>query len=275
MKPPRSPLVIVAIAVCIAMLAAIAIAGLVALLTSAALSQEATTDAAADPAQDQSQLYAACMATARSDPAAAEAQAKAWFEQGGSGAAEHCQAVALIGLGRYTEAGELLERLARALPQTEATTIADLFGQAAQAWMLAGSYDRAIAVLDQSVKLAPYDVEFRIDRAVAKASGGKYWESIDDLNEAAEMAPGRNDILVLRATAYRFVEAPELALEDLDRVLASDPRNADALFERGMLHAMAGEIENARAAWQQVLQVAPGSPTAEAAKANLEATATQ
>jgi tetratricopeptide (TPR) repeat protein len=245
------------------------------LLGGVARAQETEAPPAPKPGvfQDANQRYSNCMATARSDPVAAEQAALAWFGEGGGPAAQHCQAVALIGLGRYQEAGELLERLARELPETESGTIADLFGQAAQAWLLAANYDRAVAVLDQSILLAPYDVEFVIDRAVAKASAGKYWEAIDDLNDAVEMAPGRNDILVLRATAYRFVEAPDLALEDVNRVLETEPQNPDALFERGMLHALAGNIDAARADWQQVVALAPGSMAAEAAQANLEATA--
>jgi tetratricopeptide (TPR) repeat protein len=223
--------------------------------------------------RDVDQRYTNCMAMARSDPAVGENEAVTWFGLGGGPAAEHCRSVALIGLGRYAEAGALLEKLAGELPQTETTTIADLFGQAAQAWMLEGSYDRAIADINQSILLAPGDVEFVIDRALALASSGQYWEAIDDLNTAAEMAPGRTDILVLRGTAYRFVEAPELALEDIVRVLEIEPQNPDALFERGMLYALAGDIESARADWQQVVTIAPGSSVAEAAKANLEATA--
>jgi len=271
MKRPRSPLAIVAIIAGIALLAATLVAGLIAIFAVEALGQESAPETQSDP----NQIYANCMATARSNPEAAEADAQAWLAEGGGGAAEHCLAVALIGLGRYAEAGEALEKLARALPQTESSTIADLFGQAAQAWLLDGSYDRAIAVLDQSIKLAPYNVEFLIDRAVARASAARYWEAIDDLNEAEEMAPGRPDILVLRATAYRFVEVPELAKEDLDRVLAKDPRNPDALFERGMLNAMAGDIAAAREDWQLVVQIAPGSVAAETAKENLAATAGQ
>ncbi|MEX1110062.1 MAG: tetratricopeptide repeat protein [Dongiaceae bacterium] len=225
------------------------------------------------PATDPNQRYASCMTLARSDPAAAEGVALAWVAENGGAAAQHCHAISLIGLGRYQEAAELLERLARELPPDQSQTVADLFGQAAQAWMLAGGYDRAIADLDQSIQLAPYDFEFVIDRAVAKASGGLYWEAIDDLNNASEMAPGRTDILILRASAYRFLEATDLAMEDIVRVLEVEPQNAEAIFERGMLRVIAGSIDEARADWQQVVQLVPGSATAEAAQANLEATA--
>lgn len=242
---------------------------------SPALGAEPVPEPKPDLFLDFDQRYTSCMAMARSDPAAGENEAITWFGSGGGPAAEHCRSVALIGLGRYAEAGALLEKLAGEIPQTETATIADLFGQAAQAWLLEGSYDRAIADLNQSIQRAPDDVEFVIDRALALASSGQYWEAIDDLNNAAEMAPGRTDILVLRGTAYRFVDAPELALEDILSVLETEPQNPDALFERGMLYALAGEIESARADWQQVVTVAPGSATAEAAKANLEATAAQ
>ena len=62
---------------------------------------------------------------------------------------------------------------------------------------------------------------------------------------------------------------------EITRVLEIEQQNPDALFERGMLHALAGDIDSARGDWQQVMTVAPGSSAAEAAKANLEATAVQ
>lgn len=244
----------------------------------AAVSVAAAQDPAPPPESkpqqfiDASSRYASCMTGARNDPAAAEQTANTWFNEGGGAAAQHCLAVAYIGLGRYAEAGELLERMARELPEAETATIADLFGQAAQAWLLEGNYDRAIADLDQSTRLAPQNVEFVIDRAVARASGGKYQEAIDDFSKALEMAPGRTDVLVMRATAYRFIESPELALQDITQVLAAEPQNPDALFERGMLHALAGNIDAARADWQQVVTVAPGTMAADVAQANLAAT---
>src|SRR5512135_1865326 len=59
--------------------------------------------------------YEHCMKLAKEDPAAARDLATHWRERGGAHPAEHCFAVALIGLKQYKEAAGHLEKLAQAL----------------------------------------------------------------------------------------------------------------------------------------------------------------
>ncbi len=111
----------------------------------------------------------------------------------------------------------------------------------------------------------------RNNRFVTHAQGFNYhaqWN--DDLNHAIELAPRRADALVLRATAYRYVDSLELAEEDLRRALALDPRSADALLERGIVRRLRNDMAGARADWLQVLRLAPEGGPADAARTNLE-----
>jgi Flp pilus assembly protein TadD len=135
---------------------------------------------------------------------------------------------------------------------------------------MAGDGEQALVADDAALALAPTDVELRIDRAVAYVAVGKYWEAIDDLNGANELEPRRADILVLRASAYRYVESPELAREDLEQAIALDAGNAEAYLERGILDANAGDAAAARADFLKAVELAPNSPTAEAAQARLQ-----
>src|SRR5258708_34892667 len=59
--------------------------------------------------------YARCMDEARQKPAAAFDNANAWRIAGGGHPAEPCADVALIGIGRFADAGTLLEALADAM----------------------------------------------------------------------------------------------------------------------------------------------------------------
>src|SRR3546814_8744869 len=95
--------------------------------------------------------------------------------------------------------------------------------------------------------------DFRIDRAVTFAANGRYGEAIDDLNLALETDPRRVDALVLRASAYRYVDAPDFALENVERALAIAPEHTEALLERGILRRLKGDVAGARAAWLQLL----------------------
>lgn len=229
-----------------------------------------TTPADAQTQADESaQAYVRCMAAARTQPEAALKQARDWAQTGGGGPAKHCEAVALISLGRTVEAAQHLERLAGNTPARNAELREQILAQAGRAWLMAGEADRALATLGAALALDPDNIELLIDRSIAAGTGGRYWEAVDDLNHALDLAPDRPDILILRASAYRALEALDLARDDLDRALGADPDNPDGLLERGNLRRMTGEDEGAAADWRRILEIAPESPAAEAARANL------
>lgn len=214
--------------------------------------------------------YAACMEGARRAPDQTLATAQAWIVRGGGAPAEHCAAVVLIGLGRYVEAAQALERLAGQFQDGDAAVRAGLLAQVGQAWLMAGEVERAAAAQSAALAATPDNVELMVDRSIALASLGRYWEAVDDLNRAEDLAPDRPDILVLRASAYRHLDALELAEADVDRALALDAGNPEALLERGLLRQAAGDPEGARRTWQQVLAAAEDSPAAVAAREHLQ-----
>jgi regulator of sirC expression with transglutaminase-like and TPR domain len=60
------------------------------------------------------------------------------------------------------------------------------------------------------------------------------------------------------------------ARADADAALALDPKNAEALLERGNIRRLTDDPAGARADWLQVVELAAGTPAGDAAKANLE-----
>ena len=214
--------------------------------------------------------YGACMTMVQAQPQTAFEQAEVWAAQGGGQAARHCAAVALIALGRLFEAAQRLELLAAEMPANAIEPRARIYGQAGQAGLTTGEGTKAAPACSAALTLTPADVELMIDRSLARATEGQYWEAIDDLNRAHDLAPTRADILVLRASAYRTLEATDLAADDLERALALDPGNPDGLLERGILRRLDGDVAGARADWTRVLETAGDSPAAQAARANLE-----
>ena len=99
----------------------------------------------------------------------------------------------------------------------------------------------------------------------------KYWEAIDDFNNAAELdrKPGRTADLPGIA-AYRKLGSLDLALEDIQHALQLAPNSALALLERGNLQSGKGNKSAARADWLRVALLAPNTPMQAAAQANLE-----
>ena len=234
------------------------------------------TAAAAGPARaqifesiDHAEEYRACMLLSRQAPEEAFESAGVWEAQGGGHAAQHCAAVALLNLEQYARAATRFQTLAEAMQDRPAALRAEVLAQAGQAWILADETRRAHAAQSAALVLASDNVELWIDRALTLALAENYWEAIDDLNEAEGLAPKRADILIFRASAYRYVDALELAAEDIRRGLALDPDNVEGLLESGIIKRLSGDPEGARADWLKVVTLAGATPAADAARENL------
>jgi tetratricopeptide (TPR) repeat protein len=239
-------------------------------IVTAASAQDESTDADRNEEFRNAQEYTACMTLAQRTPEEALGSAEAWEQAGGGDAARHCAAVALIGMGQYADAASRLEQLGTTLSTGDPALAAQILAQAGIAWQAAEQYERAVAVDTAALKLAPDNADILIDRSVNQFLLGKCWESIDDLNAANELSPDRGDILVFRASAYRCVESYELAREDVDRALALNPENLEALLERGTIRSLTGDPDGARADWLKVAEDAAGTPAGDAAQMNLE-----
>jgi tetratricopeptide (TPR) repeat protein len=221
------------------------------------------------------QHYDRCLQMAHSDPQKAYDDAVSCRDLGGGFPAQHCAAVALVGLKKYTEAATQLEALANIMMQAGSEMRADALEQAGQAWLLAGQPSEAKSAFDAALNFKPKDAELLIDRAEAYALGGKYFDSIDDLNAVLDQMPNRIDALVYRASAYRQLGSLDLALEDVEHALRLDPNSVSGLLERGNLRRLKSDDTGAKADWQQVLKLGPGTPAAASAQGNLAQLATQ
>ena len=212
--------------------------------------------------------YDKCLAMLGPDPNGALDFAETWQTAGGGEGAVHCLALAEIELGNAEQGADMLDKLAHdsaAAPAPRAT----IYGQADQAWMMAGKPDRAIASATAALVLTQDDADLFIDRATASLSLERYKEATDDLSHALDIDPKRDDALVLRATALRNLNRFATAQEDIDTALALNPENPDALLERGILRQRQGDEEGARRDWERALELAPDTATGDLAQQNL------
>src|SRR3569623_50769 len=240
---------------------------LIALLFALTLAPLARAQDAAPAAQEKK--YQDCMKQASKAPKLALKQAMEWEKAGGGDAARHCVAASYMGLKQYDDAAMELERSAQTMPQGKAPMMAQLFGQAAQAWMAMIQPDRALNDINQGLKLNKKSVDLLVYRAIIYGNQEKYFEALDDLNTAYDLTSDRGTILILRATAYRKLEQPELALDNIEMALKADPSDPDALLERGTQRAESGDGDGARADWVKLIEIAPDSPAAEDARDGL------
>jgi tetratricopeptide (TPR) repeat protein len=212
--------------------------------------------------------YEHCMAMLTNDPAGANAFAEAWLATGGGDGAQHCLALAQIELGDPETGAATLEKLAASSHAPDLAR-ATVFGQAGQAWLMAGDASRAYAAATLALSLSPDDADLLIDRSVAAATLERYGDAVSDLDHALARDPKRDDALVFRGAAYRHLDQIDRATEDIDHALQIDPDNADALLERGILRQRQGNREGARADWERAIALAPDTATADLAQQNL------
>lgn len=227
------------------------------------------------PADAEAAEYEHCMKLARDNPEAARTLAAKWHERGGAHPAEHCLAVALIGLKRYQEAAERLEKLAPAMVHAPGSLRAEMLGQAAQAWLLAGEPGRAWKADGAALALHPNDPDLLVDRAEAAGAAGWYDKAVGDLDRVLKANPARFEALLYRASAYRELDRLDPALADIEAALKLAPDSPPALLERGNIRLLRGDLAGARADWRRVTALATGSAAAAAAKDNLDRLAGQ
>ncbi|TAN56177.1 MAG: hypothetical protein EPN20_19210, partial [Magnetospirillum sp.] len=174
------------------------------------------------------QEYRTCLQLARQKPEDGWEEAIAWTSLGGGEPARHCAAVALIGLGKLEEAARRLEALAQQSRGTEGLR-AEMLAQAAQAWLLAGKVELALADLDTGLGLVPNQPDLLLDKAVAMAQAAHYKEVVEVLTTLLKIQPNRVEAMVLRGSAYRYLDKLELAKDDIARALVLDNDLPDAL----------------------------------------------
>jgi tetratricopeptide (TPR) repeat protein len=210
--------------------------------------------------------YEQCLSMLSDDPRGAASFAETWT--GGGEGATHCRAMAEVSLGEVETGARDLEHLATGSHAPPAARAA-VYGQAAQAWLMAGNAAQAFSAGSAALALTPDDADLLIDRAVAAGALDRFEDALDDLTHALEVAPHRTEALVLRAATWRHLSQLDLAQDDVDRAIAFDPENAEALLERGILRERRNDPAGARGDWERAIVLAPDSATADLAEQNL------
>jgi tetratricopeptide (TPR) repeat protein len=211
--------------------------------------------------------YDDCMSQAGLNPPVAFATATSWIKQNGGPPAEHCAAVALVGMKRYGEGAARLDVLGHAKGMGDLRP--QLFDQAGNAWILAGETGKAIISFQAALTLSANDPDLYADLARAQAMQSD-WPAVEaDLTAALALQPRRADLLILRASARNAQNHFPEARSDVDAALQLSPKNADAMVERASIKRDSGDLKGARADFQAALALNPSAETRAQAQRDL------
>lgn len=219
---------------------------------------------------DHERQYRSCLALVHTKPEDAFESALAWRDQGGGAPAEHCAALALLGLGKHEQAATRLEALAEALGPDGKVRPSAVWAQAANVWLLGGEAERALGAIDRALALEPDRAPLLVDRARALGELGRHADALADLDQAVGLDPADDDALAFRASALRQLGRLDEALAAADRALAANSANPSARLERGLVRMQMADIAGARADWLETATRYAGTPAADAAQALLE-----
>jgi cytochrome c-type biogenesis protein CcmH/NrfG len=117
----------------------------------------------------------------------------------------------------------------------------------------------------------PTDAVTRVELGNMYFDAGRYQEAADWYGQALKITPKDVNASTDLGIAYYYMNDPDRALAQFDRSLAIDARHAKTLLNIGIVRAFAKQdIKGAAAVWQRVLDVAPSSDEARAARQALD-----
>ena len=117
----------------------------------------------------------------------------------------------------------------------------------------------------------PSDATPRIDLGNMYFDAGRFSEAVDWYQQALAINPKDVNVSTDLGISYYYTNQPDRALTQFDRSLAIDPRHSKTLLNVGIVRAFGKQdLDGAAKAFQQVLDVAPGSAEARAARQALD-----
>jgi tetratricopeptide (TPR) repeat protein len=128
-----------------------------------------------------------------------------------------------------------------------------------------------VTALKSVAEREPANEKPRVTLANLYFDAERYDDAIKWYGEALKLAPNDVNVSTDLGVCYYYVNQPDKALEQFDKSLKLDPKHAKTLLNLGIVRAFGKQdLPGATEAWQKVLDVAPNSPEAQAAKRALD-----
>jgi len=121
------------------------------------------------------------------------------------------------------------------------------------------------------IKSDPKNVGAHVQLANTYFDAERYPDAIKWYEEALTLDPKNPDASTDLGVSYYYSGRTDEALKQFENSLKINPKHAKTLFNKGIVLAFGKrDLQGATEAWQQVVQLAPGTPEAQAAQQGLQ-----
>lgn len=115
------------------------------------------------------------------------------------------------------------------------------------------------------------DAASRVQLGNMYFDAGRFQEAAGWYEDALRIDPRNPDVSTDLGIAYYYTNQPDRALRQFDHSLSVDPKHSKTLLNLGVVRAFGKQdLKGAAEAWQQVVDLAPDTPEARAARQALE-----
>lgn len=244
----------------------------VASLLSAQASSSSTVSA------DDTRL-AACIKQAKTDPPDAISTASSWLvDARGSQNSypQQCLGFAYLYQQKWDASRHAFTAARDALPAKDFAGRARLGAMAGNAALGAAEWLNALPLLDTAQADAKEAGEMSLagsiaaDRARALVGIGRNDAAAEALTKARSWDPRSGQVWLLSATLARRMKQMAKARQFIKTASGLAPKDPDIKLEAGLIAALSGSNPEAKAAWEAVILLAPGTRDANSAKAYLK-----
>ncbi len=129
-----------------------------------------------------------------------------------------------------------------------------------------------VRALEASANASPNDEALRVQLGNMYFDAERFGDAIKWYEAALKVNPKDANVSTDLGVSYYYSNQPDKALAQFEHSLTIDPKHTKTLLNRGIVRAFGKQdLEGAAASWQQVMDLAPGSEEARAAKQALDA----
>ncbi|MBY8977573.1 hypothetical protein KHP62_17295 [Rhodobacteraceae bacterium NNCM2] len=216
------------------------------------------------------ETYDECVAAVATNPETTIDEADRWARFDGGWPARHCRALALIAAGSDMQGARELVLIATDAIELPSQVRSEMFAHAGQIFLELGFIGEAKQSLDRSLNLAMDKEEALALSAALKANDGDHNGAVRELTKALEESGPKASLLILRSESKQAAGDLVGSRDDATWALELTPENPDAWFRSAQIEAELGNLDGARAAWLNTIDLARGEPIAQAAQINLQ-----